>query len=72
MVETKKQKIEYETVQLKIPKNIMNLLRDSLEGSIEEYLEYSIIEVVKADLEADALISHKKIIEKYKLQEIFS
>ncbi|MEM3881672.1 MAG: hypothetical protein QXD19_08010 [Candidatus Bathyarchaeia archaeon] len=66
------QKIEYETVQLKIPKNIMNLLRDFLEEPIEEYLERSIIEVVKADLESDALISHEKVIEKYKLQEIFS
>jgi len=66
------QKIEYETVQLKIPKNIMNLLRDSLEGSIEEYLERSIIEMVKAELEAGVLISHEKIIKKYKLQEIFS
>lgn len=66
------QTIEYETVQLKIPKNIMNLLRDFLEQPVNKYLEYSIIETVKADLEADELISHRKLVEKYKLQDILS
>jgi hypothetical protein len=63
--------IELETVQVKIPKAILQLLSDFLDEPINTYIERSIITAVKADLEADALISHEKIIQKYNLAPVF-
>jgi hypothetical protein len=63
--------IEFETVQVKIPKAILQLLSDVLDEPINTYIERSIITAVKADLDADALISQEKIIQKYSLTPIF-
>lgn len=44
-------KIEMEEVTLQIPKNIMNLLRAHFADPANEYIQYSIIQSVKADID---------------------
>jgi hypothetical protein len=68
--------IEYEMVTLNVPKNIMELLRDS-EKSLEEtpiqYLERCIVDLVRADIDAgDCFVSTpREIAERYKLDPVF-
>lgn len=48
-------KIEYETVTLQIPKLLMDFLRKTPGGygpSAVAYLEYSVVDMIRADLEA--------------------
>lgn len=71
MAEDNEQVIGYEVVQLRVPKKVMDLLRDCLDEPVHKYLERSIIETVKADIDACALVSPEKIKEKYGLEEIF-
>ena len=72
------EQIEYEVVQVKVPKAIMDLLRTFLEDP-EEYLSVNIIASVKADLEADfcfdgqgAIISYEKILKRFGLDKVFN
>jgi glucokinase len=58
-VETRHQKrlakIEYENVTLRIPKKLMEFIRNTPGGygsSAINYLEYSIVDMIRADLEA--------------------
>jgi hypothetical protein len=46
--------VEYETVTLKLPKHLLNYLRaqDNTGLTLEGYLEYSLVECVRADIEA--------------------
>jgi len=55
------------TVKIRIPKNVIEMLR-ALEKDPQKYLEYSIIQVVKADLDAGILASKEALIEKYGLE----
>lgn len=45
--------VEYETVEIKLPKGILEFLR-ALRVSIEEYLENTVVEGFKADLNASS------------------
>ena len=72
------EEIEYEIVQVKVPKAIMDLLRDYVEDT-EEYLTENIIASVKADLEADfcsdgkgAIIGFEKFLKRYGLDKVFN
>jgi hypothetical protein len=75
--ETKKKvKIEFEEVTLKIPKAIMKLLRDnekSLEETAIEYLEHSLVDMVRADIETqDCFVpTPRGIVERYNLDPVF-
>lgn len=54
VTETKQPNIEYETVTLQIPKKLMDFLRRTPGGygsSPVAYLEYSIVDMIRADLE---------------------
>ena len=73
-----KEEIEYETVQVKVPKAIMDLLRDFVEDP-EEYLMWLIVDSVKSVLEADfsnggqgEIISLEKIVKRYGLDRVFN
>jgi len=76
MEKTKTTKIEYETVTLKVPKAIMKLLRDSeksLEETATEYLEHSLVDMVRADIETqDCFVpTPRGIVELYNLDPVF-
>ena len=64
------EKIEFETVQVRIPKRIMDMLR-KYEHDIDGYLTYVIVDFIKADLEAGALADYEDIIREFNLQPIF-
>lgn len=68
--------IEYETVTLKIPKKILELLRDSeksLEETATQYMERCIVDLVRADIEtADCFVlSPRRLTERYNLDPVF-
>jgi len=68
--------IEYENVTVKVPKNIMRLLRDrqeDVEMSPTEYLEYVIVQIVHADIDVEEVFAPRpeKLIERYGLKPIF-
>lgn len=72
----KKAKIEYEEVTLKIPKAIMNLLRDSekaLEETATEYLEHKLVDAIRGDIDCgDCFVpTPQQIAERYSLNPIF-
>lgn len=69
--------IEYEQVTVKVPKRIMDMLR-ACEGvmghSVEEYLEYNIVNMVHGDMDDPALnlmMDRKEFVDKYGLNPIF-
>jgi len=73
---TKTEQIEYEEITVKIPKAIMNFLKDHedmLEEKTEDYLERCIVGSVAADIESQDcfVLSPKKMVKKYELQPIF-
>ncbi|MEM3731047.1 MAG: hypothetical protein QW667_07835 [Candidatus Bathyarchaeia archaeon] len=66
--------IEYEVVQLRIPKGVMDLLR-AFVTDIDEYLRYCVLDKVRADLESDlpdagAIVDRESILQKYGIKEI--
>lgn len=67
--------IEYETVTIKVPKLVMDLLRFAesvLEESPIEFIEYVVVENVKAGLLADEFMpSAKYLADKFNLNPIF-
>ena len=72
------EEIEYEPVQVRVPKAIMDLLRDYVEEP-EEYLMWLIVDSVKSVLEADfsnggqgEIISLEKIMKRYGLDKVFN
>jgi hypothetical protein len=72
----KKVKIEFEEVTLKIPKAIMKLLRDSeksLEETAIEYLEHSLVDMVRADIETQDcfVLTPRQVVEQYNLDPVF-
>ena len=64
------QEIEFETVQVRIPKRIMDMLR-KYEDDIEGYLTYSIVSFIRADLDAGVFANYEDIIEEFNLEPIF-
>jgi len=72
------EEIEYEDVQVRVPKGITDLLRDYVEEP-EEYLVWLIVDSVKSVLEADfsnggqgEIISLEKIMKRYGLDKVFN
>ena len=72
------EQIEYELVQVRVPKAIMDMLRDFVDDP-EEYLSVNIIASIKADIEADfcsdgkgAIISYEKFLKRYGLDKVFN
>lgn len=70
-----KPQIEYETVTVKIPKQVMELLRFSqiaFKMTPTEYIEYNILELVRADLDSgEFLPSGKELADKFNINPIF-
>ncbi|RLG99188.1 hypothetical protein DRO19_02990 [Candidatus Bathyarchaeota archaeon] len=64
------EKIEFETVQVRIPKRIMDMLR-KYKDDIDGYLTYSIVSFIKADLETGVFADFEDIIKEFNLQPIF-
>jgi hypothetical protein len=66
--------IEFETVQLRIPKAVMDLIK-AFRNDIDDYLRESILSQLRADLESDlpdngAIVSREILIDKYNLKDI--
>lgn len=73
---SKTEQIEYEEITVKIPKAIMEFLKDHegmLEEKTEDYLERCIVCSVSADIESQDcfVLSPIKMVKKYKLQPVF-
>jgi hypothetical protein len=69
------EKIEYETVTVKVPKAVMDLLRFSasvLEETPEEWIQYSVIDRVRADVDAGVFLpGTKALTDKFNLNPVF-
>jgi hypothetical protein len=70
----KELEIEFETVQLQIPKAVMDLIK-AFRNDIDDYLRESILSQLRADLESDlpdngAIVSREILIDKYNLKDI--
>lgn len=65
--------IEYETVTVRVPKRIMDFLRQhkALSTTAEEYIEYSIVDIVRSDIDGGVFSDPERIAEGYGLQSIF-
>ena len=64
------EKIEFETVQVRIPKRIMDMLR-KYEDDIDGYLTYSIVSFISADLETGVFADYEDIIKEFNLKPVF-
>ena len=68
------EEIEYETVKLRIPKAVMDLLR-AFRNDVDEYLTWVIVDrvasVLSEDLSNDGEIVNLDIIEKFGLKRVF-
>lgn len=67
--------VEMETVKLQIPKSMMNCLRElehHIGQSVNEYLEYSLIDIFSSDLNSKHIFTPDipALIKKYNLQEL--
>jgi len=65
--------IEYETVQVRVPKAVMDLLRMFMED-VEDYLTTVIVHNVASDLEADfrydgAIVDYWRIVDRFNLKK---
>lgn len=69
------QKIEFETVPVRVPKLIMAFLRayeKSMGMTAKEYIEYNIVDSLRADVAAlDTFITPKEVADNWKLNPIF-
>lgn len=78
MKKANESEIEFESITIKVPKNVMNLLRayskHGLEMTANEYLEYSILQAVKADLDIGDVftLEPEEIINQYNLNPALS
>jgi hypothetical protein len=71
-----KTKIEFEEVTLKIPKGIMELLRDNkanLEETPTQFLERSLVDLIRADIDAgDCFVpTPRELAARYNLDPVF-
>jgi hypothetical protein len=70
--------IEFESVTIKVPKSVMNLLRAYSEHGLgmtaNEYLECNVLQVVRADLDAGDVftVEAEEIITQYSLNPALS
>jgi len=67
--------IEFETVSVRIPKAIMDLLRTFRSEDLHEYLTHTIVENVASVLASDChngeIVSYGAIVERFGLKRIF-
>ncbi|RLI00075.1 hypothetical protein DRO19_00545 [Candidatus Bathyarchaeota archaeon] len=63
-------KIEFETVQVRIPKRIMDMLR-KYEDDIDGYLTHSIVDFIRVDLETGVFSDYEGIIKEFNLKPVF-
>ncbi len=77
-IQQEQKNIEFESVTIQVPKNIMALLRASSEHGLKmtakEYLEYSVLETIRADLDAGDVftVEPEEIISQYNLNPALS
>jgi len=70
-------KRDYVEVTVKVPTKILKFLEAMVEQgsikSVQEYLEYSIVDVVEADINTDDVFqpSFEQLVKRYDLGEIF-
>jgi len=70
--------IEFEQITIKVPKNVMNLLRayskHGLGMTANEYLEYGVLQAVRADLDVGDVftLEPQEIINQYDLNPTLS
>ena len=65
--------METEEVTLKLPKQLMTFLRaieQTLDGSLQEFLEVSLVEFVTAQLRDETLLEPKRLAEKFGLEAL--
>jgi hypothetical protein len=74
ITQSKAKTIEYEQVSIKIPKAVMDLLRfaQPFGGTVEEELEYAIIENVRSRLDSGEFLTGKELADIFKLNPIFN
>lgn len=69
------EKIEYETITIEVPKQVMELLRFSESmGKMtpKEWIEYSVVETVRSGLDANMFLpSPAALAEKFNLNPVF-
>jgi hypothetical protein len=67
--------IEYESISIEVPKQVMELLRfaESLAGmSPKEWIEYYIVETARSGLDSDMFVPEpKELAEKFGLNPVF-
>jgi hypothetical protein len=73
--EEQKQQIEYEQIEIQVPKSIMNLLRyaqDIIEQTPKEFIEYYTIETVRSQIDAGQFLPDAlQLTNQFKLNPIF-
>ena len=68
---TEQKEIEFETVTLKVPKRIMDLLRDH-EKDVKGYLEYLVVDSLRSEVDAEVFGSEpKEVADAWKLNPVF-
>jgi hypothetical protein len=65
-----KQQIETEQVTIEIPKKLMDFLRAHFKDPIREYIQPSVIESMKADIDNQNVFT-ESILEKYNIDPTF-
>ena len=71
---TEKNPIEYESVTVKVPKQVMDLLRyaqPTTGDTPEEDIEYGIVEGVRSRLEAGMFSTPKDLADQFNLNPVF-
>jgi hypothetical protein len=68
------QNLDFEEVTIKVPKSILDILKDMQEAtghSVEEYLTTSVVEMVESQLVAGEFCSPRHLVDKYDLKPTF-
>jgi len=71
---TEKTPIEYEEITIKVPKQVMDLLRFACKtdgDTPKDYIERNVLDAVRADIDADALIQNTDLIKMFELKPIY-
>jgi hypothetical protein len=66
--------IEFEQLMIKVPKQVMELLRfaGKTDGDTpKDYIERNVLDAVRADIDADALIQNTDLIKMFELKPIY-
>lgn len=63
-----KHQVETEQVTIEVPKKLMDFLRAHFKDPAKEYIKYSIIESIRADIDNQSVFSDS-ILERYDIKE---